>query len=886
MTLSWLSGLLRRRGARLLLNAIGIAVAVALLGSLGSFLAASRSTMTDRAARTVAVDWQVQLQPGGSPSALLEATRAAAGTRAALPVGFAHSTGLAVTSAADGATGATSTQTTGPAEVLGLPADYRTVFPDAIRSLEGSSTGVLVAQQTAANLHARPGDSVTIGRAGLPPVVVRVDGIVALPQADSLFQRVGAPVGAQPSAPPDNVLLLPDQQWHAVFDPLAGRGADAPTVQIHAARSHQLPPDPAAAYTAATAAAHNLEARTAGAGIVGDNLGAALDRARADAAYAQVLFLFLGAPGAVLAALLTAMVTATGSGRRRREFALLRARGMGSARLVGLAAIEAGLVGSIGTLAGLAVVAVLTRAAFGIAGVGGTAAILSAAGGLLIAVATVLGPAYRDLRQVSVAAGRMAVGPTTAPRWTRWGLDLVLLAGAGVIFWLTGRNGYQLVLAPEGVPGISVSYWAFAGPALLWIGAGLFAWRLVDLALGRGRDLVGRGLRPVAGNLAATASAMMSRRRHSLAGATVVLGLALAFAASTATFNSTYRAQAEVDAQLTNGADVTVAEPPGAPVGPAASAQFAGPGVRSVEPLQHRFAYVGADLQDLYGVNPATITNATALRDQYFQGGTARQLLDRLAAAPDSVLVSSETVADFQLQPGDLINLRLRDARTGALNTVPFHYVGVVNEFPTAPKDSFLVANAAYVAAHTGSDAVATFLVDTGGQNVNTVSGRIRQQVAGSATVTDITSTRAVIGSSLTAVDLAGLTRIELGFALALAAAAAGLVLSLGLAERRRGFAIATAIGASGGQLRRLIASEAAVLAVGGLLAGATLGWVLSEMLVAVLTGVFDPPPSALSVPWGYLVGAGALTLASLAVATTLTAGNARRSSITLLREL
>jgi putative ABC transport system permease protein len=111
-------------------------------------------------------------------------------------------------------------------------------------------------------------------------------------------------------------------------------------------------------------------------------------------------------------------------------------------------------------------------------------------------------------------------------------------------------------------------------------------------------------------------------------------------------------------------------------------------------------------------------------------------------------------------------------------------------------------------------------------------------------------------------------------------------VLSLGLAERRRGFAIATAIGASGGQLRRLIASEAAVLAVGGLLAGATLGWVLSEMLVAVLTGVFDPPPSALSVPWGYLVGAGALTLASLAVATTLTAGNARRSSITLLREL
>jgi len=883
MTLSWLYGLLRRRGVRILINAIGIAVAVALLGSLGSFLDVARSTMTARAARTVAVDWQVQPRPGGSPSTLLEATRAAAGTLAALPVGFGHSTGLSVSTVE---AAATSTQTTGPAEVLGLPPDYRAVFPAAIRILEGDSTGVLVAQQTAANLHAHPGDSVAIGRPGLPPATVRVDGIVALPQADSLFQRVGAPTGAQPSAPPDNVLLLPEQQWHTVFDPLAGRGTDAPTVQIHAARSHQLPPDPATAYTTATAAAHNLEARTSGAGIVGDNLAAALGRAREDAAYAQVLFLFLGAPGAVLAALLTAMVTATGAGRRRREFALLRARGVGSGRLVGLAAIEAGAVGCIGTLAGLAVVAVVTRATFGSTGAGAPSAIMAAAAcALVIAVVTVLGPAYHDLRQVSVAAARKAVTPTTAPRWTRACVDLALLAGAAVIFWLTGRNGYQLVLAPEGVPGISVSYWAFAGPALLWTGAGLLTWRLVDLALGRGRHLVRRGLRPVARNLAATASAMMSRRRHALASATVVLGLALAFAASTATFNATYRAQAEVDAQLTNGADVTVTEPPGASVGPTASAQFAGPGVRSVEPLQHRFAYVGADLQDLYGVNPATITNATALRDQYFQGGSARQLLDRLASAPDSVLVSAETVTDFQLQVGDLVNLRLRDARTGALTTVPFHYVGIVNEFPTAPKDSFLVANASYVAARTGSDAVAAFLVDTGGQNVTAVAERLGQQVASSATVTDITSTRAAIGSSLTAVDLAGLTGIELGFALALTAAAAGLMLSLGLAERRRGFAIATAIGANGRQLRSLIASEAAVLAVGGLLAGATLGWALSEMLVAVLTGVFDPPPSALSVPWGYLAGTGTLTIASLAVATLLTARIAGRSPLALLRE-
>jgi putative ABC transport system permease protein len=61
--------------------------------------------------------------------------------------------------------------------------------------------------------------------------------------------------------------------------------------------------------------------------------------------------------------------------------------------------------------------------------------------------------------------------------------------------------------------------------------------------------------------------------------------------------------------------------------------------------------------------------------------------------------------------------------------------------------------------------------------------------VGTSATVTDIAHARSTIGSSLTAVDLAGLTRVELAFALVLAAAAGGLVLALGLTEQRRTFA-------------------------------------------------------------------------------------------------
>jgi putative ABC transport system permease protein len=308
-------------------------------------------------------------------------------------------------------------------------------------------------------------------------------------------------------------------------------------------------------------------------------------------------------------------------------------------------------------------------------------------------------------------------------------------------------------------------------------------------------------------------------------------------------------------------------------------------GVRAVEPVQHRYAYVGSDLQDLYGVRPTTIAKAVHLQDTWFRGGTATHLMDVLAAQPDNLLVSAETVTDFQLSPGDLIRLRLVDSRTGGLVTVPFHYAGVASEFPTAPRDSFLVANASYVASATGSSAVGAFLVDTGGAHQGAVATRIRDVVGTNAQVTDLSSTRNVIGSSLTAVDLGGLTRVELAFAVALAIAAGGLVTALALTERRRTFALAAALGATRRQLRGFVLAEAGVVVVLGTSAGALIGWALSQMLVRVLSGVFDPPPDALTVPWGYLALTVVVSVAAIAgAATWFTSWVSRRSTTAEIR--
>ena len=73
---------------------------------------------------------------------------------------------------------------------------------------------------------------------------------------------------------------------------------------------------------------------------------------------------------------------------------------------------------------------------------------------------------------------------------------------------------------------------------------------------------------------------------------------------------------------------------------------------------------------------------------------------------------------------------------------------------------------------------------------------------------------------------------------------------------------------------------------VAGLVCGAVAGWALSEMLVAVLTGVFDPPPAALAVPWVYLGSLLVLSVATVALVVVVGARRMYAAPGSLIREL
>jgi len=883
MALLWIRGILTRRFPRFAGAAAGVALAVALLAAMTSFLVEAGASMTARAIGAVVIDWQVQMISGADPDSVRKAMSEAVPVKAVQNVRFADVAGFEATTEG-------TTQTTGSGQVVSFDDGYVKDFPAEVRLLSGGMDGVLVAQQTAANLHVRPGDTVSIKRTGLPPATVKVTGVIDLPDADSLFQAVGLPAQAAPLAPPDNVLVLPRQDWIQLFEPQVRQRLDTVRLQWHARLARgSLPADPVAAYTFVTAAQRNLEARTVGQALVANNLGSRLGAVREDSLYASVLFLFLGLPGIALAVALTFAMTFSSASRRRAEQALLRTRGATTRTILFLSGVEAALVAIVGTLLGLAgawlfgFVARPGPNAF--LGTGGSSLTLTALFGLLLGFVALLFPALRDARSVTVAVARQVVGRPGAPLWQRLWLDVLLLACAGLVFWQSASTGYQIVLAPEGVAATSVDYKAFIAPGLLWLGTALLTIRLSAMVIARKGKLLRAIVAPVSGPLAPVVSAALSRQSSRLTVGIAMTALAVSFATSTAIFNTTYNAQARIDAELTNGSDVTVFGTSDRPAAAHLPALTALTDALAVEPMQHRFAYVGADLQDLYGIDPKRIGRATNLSDAYF-GSSAAETLAQLAATPDGVLVSQETVQDFQLQQGDTINLRLIDARDHQYHPVPFRFIGVAREFPTAPNDSFLVANAAYVAHVTGSDAAEYVLMRAKGSPAM-LSRQVSSVLASdpSLKVTDIGQAARLIGSSLTAVDLGGLTRIELGFAVAMAAAAAGLMLGLGFAERRRPFAILTAIGAKPGQLAAFLWAEGTVILLGGSIFGLVSGALTAWMLVKLLTGVFDPPPEGLAVPWLYLAIMLVLVVASVALAV-LSARTSSELSAEQLRDL
>lgn len=894
-----------REPRRSLASLVGITIASALITSVLLFGTASGATVTRRALAGLPVDAQVLLAPGADAAAATAILKRDPAVRTVSAFDLAQVDSASVSKAG------TATQTSAGV-LVGIDPTYT-----ATSGLFGLSSGTLapgevaISRDLASNLGAVPGDSIAFALPGGTSVTLTVSGIVSTAGADLILGPLDAAHRSAGANPPVNVGVMRRADLGSLVlsrippAAVAGDPGTAGTTQaggtppivtpdpvvrreLHVQLDHaQLPGDPVAAQQWLDTVRRRIERQGAGSFQMIDDASASLEPLATDLAWGQILFIFLALPGIALALALSRLAADATADATRRHAALLRARGAGSGQLGAIFMGATVLTALLGSVVGASLGSALGFGLFGpeLASSDPAGALVRAVAAatvlttLLASLAAIL-PLRNQLRE-EIATGRQELQRVRAPLWQRLYLDVLAVLAGIVVYAVVGGGGIHPVLNAEGNPTVTLALTSFAVPLLVWSGSTLLLVRVIGALIrqsGRISGLLARALGP-GGALAGHA---LAARATAASRAIVLLALAVSFATSVQIFDATYREQQRVDAELTLGADMKAT--PTASIGAAAAGQVSGPGVAAVTPFVDRVVYVGPEAQDLLAIDPATLPAVAPLADTFFQGLTASGAMAALRSQPEAILVSAETARDYSIVPGDRIRVRVPDAN-GNLRTVDFRMAGIALEFPTAPKDAFLVANAAYLAGRTGSDRVSFVLARADG-DVAAASRQLTNRLGGDWQVSDLTTTTARLANSITSVDLAGLVFIDLTFAVLIAAVGLTLFLLAGLAERRRELATLIAVGAEPGQIRASIGGEALVIAVAGIATGLLTGGLVGLALLQILAGVFDPPADVPAVPYPSI--AGNVGLVGLALGVALAAadrGIARWSVVAALRE-
>lgn len=890
--------LVLRNGRRTGTYLFGLTLAVGLFSAILFFVDASSARMTQAAVAPVTVDLQARSTVGaqdlGAVAAVMardplvrwvEQLRTLQFSGAAAPGG----------NAAPGGT------------VFILDPSFLTSFP-SLRLAAGAfdPQGVMLSQSMVQTLGLHLGDTVALSFDQLAtPLAVRVTGVVDPSRASYLFISTDPAHAGEVVVVPNDVFMAPALWQQHLAAPLAhptgsvraGVGPQLAGAQLFLALHHAaLPGDPALAKLAV----HNLRLRLAK-GFPGqlaftNSIGDALTKAGSDALWAKLLLLFLGMPGVVLSAYLAKYASDLLTAPQRREIALLRTRGAGPRQILTINALASLLIAATSTVLGLLLGVLATVLLFGLPALrttplpalAGSAGIALVAGLALASLATYL-PLRRSLQREIRGERSAAVRGGRRPVWARAYLDLLCLAIAALIFWVTARGGgFRPLESAEGAS-LSLGFFVFLGPLFTWIGATLLLSRVMSGGVARTSRASSALLGALLGDIGEMAGRTIVRRAAQVAGAIVIVALALSFGVSLAIFTSTYHAQKAVDARYALGADLQVVPTASTPITTAFVTDLAGvPGVQAVTPILQTKAVVGASRQAIYGVEPPSLAQVGDFPPGSFAGTTRDTALSALQATPDGVLISAALAANYDVHVDDPVLFQVTNVQTHLPVQVRTKAVGILRHFPSSSHDNFLVVNLAYLAQATHDPSVTEFLATTSA-GPGAVATQIRDQYGKrlALQVQDIDTAIVAAGTSLTSLNVDGLARLEGVYTLVIASLGLAIFLLAMLGERRREFGTMLALGATQRQVGRFLWAEALTIGLLAVIIGSAIGLLLGRLFVLLLTVLFTVAPAGVVLPWaelGLLLG---LSIFGMIIATLLVGSRLRRLDVAqALREL
>ena len=769
----------------------------------------------------------------------------------------------------------------------------------SIKVLSGSATkdGVLISSETARALNTRLGDQVSLTLpAPAAPLTLTVSGITDLTKARPLFE----------SREPSHLEDFRYVPYSAVISPDLYAAKIVPAYEAAVAGSSRvtslpleeldilldrntLNADPATAVAQTQRVASAVKAVAPEQDYLIDNISNTLLVARGDARIAKRMFIFLGLPGAILAAILTAYAGTLLAGAQRRETALLRVRGANRRHLLRLLALRtlalAGVGAVLGTTLGfLTVLALLGSTVLFEASNGALvqSALIGLAGGMAVTAFALYEPGRRliarEIKQdLSEVTHRTSVG------WVRLLIELLALGGAVAGQLIALQRGAFDAPAGSVYSGLSVSLplQLLIAPIVAWLaGTLLIAHVLQELT---SRVAARRHPPRFRGLVSGVLWRSVTRRLGSVAGGVVTVALVVALGTMLACFATVYDKAKIADARFRVGSDLRLTPNPtsGTPHPSTLVDSFAvggASGATAVVFSPQNAVLTSASNEDvatLAAINPVSYPAVAALQDSIFTGSSSPKMMAALRDHPNGVLVNTALARGLKLKPGDQAHVLLgrgTDQQVRKQMTV----LGLFTQFPGAPKGTDLVANLDYYQHQTHLLGADYFLVATSDRSTSGLARAVKnlEGLPAFRRAFDIQTSAVSLDkdqSSLTALNVRGLLHLDSFFTFLMAATATAMFVFGLLMQRRREYVTLRAQGLHSREVRQLVLSESGLSSILGAVIGLCVGIVMATQFVQVLRPIFTlAPPLRVPGPELAILSAlvlGATTLSALAAA-------------------
>jgi len=791
---------------------------------------------------------------------------------------------------------------TGPSRVFAFSADYAAADPTVqVVSGDFAPGRAMIAAEVASDLGLGIGDPLSVTLPDGGTLLVDVGGVVDLRTARTLFaSRQGADFETFVYRPGSIVLdratfareIVPAFERAAARRDATVRNPPVNEIEVGVERD-LLDADPGTALSQTQAVAATVLGRAGDQDYILDNISNTLGVARDDASTAKRLFVFLGLPGGILAAVLAAYAGNVLAAAQRREQATLRIRGAGRGHLLTALAVRVAVITAVGAVIGVALGYLTAVAVVGqdtLARATTTSLLASGAIGTvmgLLATGTALYVTGRRSidREINEDRARMV---TRAPVWRRLRLDVI-----GVAAVASATAAAIATSAFRGTPGsvyvgqaVRLPLWLLVLPIGAWIAgclltARLFAWLLARRAARSTVDFH-RPIR-VLGRLS------LRRRSWAVAEAAAVVGLIVALGSSLAVFTASYDRAKEADARFVLGGDLRIARAAGeGTADPPAVEDFLVDGVEAVTPVVYGVhdAIIRSDrtseVVNLAAVDPDAYGAVAPLQDAHFADGSADAALRHFRDDPRAILLSEDMAAFLEASVGDPLEVLLDRGGPGQVET-QMHLAGLFSRIPGFPDGADALID---IGRHTEVVPTTTptwYLARTTGSGLSDLDRAVTALRAGPGAggalqIDTRTTVLAKDQSSLAALNIRGLLDLDSGYALAMGTVTVAIFVFGLLLQRRREYVTLRAQGVRPSAIRGLIMLEAGVVGVLGCVGGVVVGWVMGWFLVNVLRPLFVLPP-----PFRVPVGT-TLTLVVVVLGATVVTSLAASSLVNRLR--